>query len=119
MSCGGTKCKKRDTCKRYMCNDTSIDAYYDLSVEGSGGYNMPDTYMCGDLGNYARYDEIPPEPVHIEELNLTDQKSIDALQLFYNLEIEVNKLGETIYNTDGNLKDLIEIITILAKHINK
>lgn len=63
LCCTGLHCPKRYQCGRYYANDTSgeIKQVENLYWFGSGGINTPETYWCGEYGNWGMYVPIQKE----------------------------------------------------------
>lgn len=77
--CNASLCEKRNQCSRYYLNDKHrhYAQFLDYSTLGSGGANMPDTYMCGDLTQnyenpYPLFEECISSVRHITPYTIGD-----------------------------------------------
>jgi hypothetical protein len=79
VCCAASICKKRNQCEHYCLNikQSYYYQYLDYSVLGSGGINMSDTYMCGDLTQnyekpYPLFEECISSVRHITPYTIGD-----------------------------------------------
>jgi hypothetical protein len=96
--CGGTHCNLAFCCKKHTIGfEEGTYAYYDASVEGSGGANCEDTWHCGDLSkNYPLFE--------------IDESVIDR---------QSNSKDEPYYNRMPNLQAMLTAFQIMSQNIYK
>ena len=94
--CGGTHCKLAFCCRKHNMKAGTY-AYYDASVEGSGGSNCEDIWNCGDLSkNYPLFE--------------LDESVIQR---------QSNSKDEPYYNRTPDLQAMVNAFHIISQHIYK